>query len=289
MEQFKQLYKSLYKHEGYCYLNGEILLIKRAYISPLDSGFMRGYCVTDFLRTYNGKVFMFDEHYKRFQNGAKLLGLKIPESQDKILQIINIILKKNKKYVPGDFKIKILLSGGIGKTDLDISKYPTLFIYASAIPVYSDKLYKNGAKLITYKYHRYLPEIKTSNYIEAIRQQKNINKEGAIEVLYTGDKYVSECSTSNFFVFKNGKLINNTQGILEGITRLRMLQIAKKFFPIIERPIAIKELKNIDEAFITSTTKEIMPIVQIDNIKIGNGKVGLKTKKLMEEFKKSIK
>mgnify|MGYP000921228920 FL=1 len=92
-----------------------------------------------------------------------------------------------------------------------------------------------------------------------------------------------------FFCIQNGKLINNTQGILEGITRLRMLQIAKKFFPIIERPIAIKELKNIDEAFITSTTKEIMPIVQIDNIKIGNGKVGLKTKKLMEEFKKSIK
>jgi len=280
--------KQLHKHEGYCYLNGKILRIDKAHISPLDSGFMRGYCVTDFLRTYNNKVFMLNEHYNRLQNGAKLLNLKIPISKEKMLQIINIILKKNKQYVKGDFKIKILLSGGIGKTDLNIGKSPTLFIYASAIPTYSDKLYKNGAKLITYKYHRYLPEVKTSNYIEAIRQQKNIDKAGAIEVLYTGDKHVYECSTSNFFMFKDGKLINNAQGILEGITRLRVLQIAKMFFPIEERQIKIEELKEAEEAFITSTTKEIMPIVQIDNIKIGNGRVGLKTTKLMEEFKKSL-
>jgi len=276
-------------HKGYCYLNGKIISIDKATISPLDSGFMRGYCVTDFLRTYNGKVFMFDEHYKRFSSGAKMLDLKINISKSRILEIINLLVKKNGKDVKGDMKIKILLSGGIGVHDLAISDKTTLFIYAGPIATYTDNLYTKGGKLVTYNYHRYLPEAKTSNYVEAIKQQKNIVKNKAIEVLYVGDKYISECSTSNFCIFKNGVLINNDKDVLTGVTNLVMLKAAKKLFKIETRQIMVSELKEADEAFITSTTKEVMPIVMVDNIKIGNGKVGENTKKLMIEFKKYIK
>lgn len=276
-------------HKGFCYLNGKYVSIDKATISPLDSGFVRGYCVTDFLRTYNRKVFMFDEHFKRFSEGAKLLGLKMNVSKKEMLDIVNTILKKNSKDVKKEFKIKMLLSGGIGEHDLTISKDTTLFVYAGPIVEYSDSMYEKGVKLITYKYHRYLPEAKTSHYIEAIRQQKNIKKAGAIEVLYTGNTHVYECSTSNFFIFKDGKLINNDVGVLKGITKFVMLKAAKKLFPIENRLITIKELKDAEEAFITSTTKEIMPVVQIDNIKIGTGKVGPNTKQLMIEFKRYIK
>jgi len=275
-------------HKGYCYLNGKYMEINKATISPLDSGFVRGYCVTDFLRTYDRKVFMFDEHFKRFIQGAKIMGLKLNVSKKEMLEIINTILKKNSKDVKGEFKIKMLLSGGIGVHDLAISNNTTLFVYAGPIVTYPSSMYEKGIKLITHKYHRYLPEAKTSHYIEAIRQQGNIKKAGAMEVLYTGNTHVYECSTSNFFIFKKGKLINNDEGVLQGITKLVMLKAAKKLFPIENRLISIKELKEADEAFITSTTKEIMPVVQIDGIKIGDGKVGPNTKQLMTEFKRYI-
>jgi branched-chain amino acid aminotransferase len=249
---------------------------------------MRGYCVTDFLRTYKGKVFMFDEHFARFSLGAKILGLKIQVSKKEMLNILNTILKKNSKDIKGDFKIKMLLSGGIGAHDLAISDDTTLFIYAGPIINYPKSMYDNGVKIITHKYHRHLPEAKTSHYIEAIRQQGNIKKEGASEVLYVGNIHAYECSTSNFFIFKKGKLISNDIGVLSGITKLVMLKAAKKLFPIEHRLITNKELKDAEEAFITSTTREIMPVVQIDNIKIGNGKVGPKTKQLMTEFRRYI-
>jgi len=277
-----------HKHKGYCYLNGIYISINKATISPLDSGFMRGYCVTDFLRTYSRKVFMFDEHFKRFAEGAKILGLKLNVSKKEMLGIINNVLKKNSKDVKGEFKIKMLLSGGIGAHDLAISDKTTLFVYAGPIATHTLDMYEKGVKLVMYKYHRYLPEAKTSHYIEAIRQQGNIKKGKAAEVLYTGNTHVYECSTSNFFIFKNGKLINNDEGVLQGITKLVMLKAAKGKFPIENRLITIKELKNADEAFITSTTREVMPVVQIDNIKIGNGKVGPNTRQLMIEFKRYI-
>ncbi len=275
-------------HKGYCYLNGKIIPISEAFISPLDSGFMRGYCVTDFLRTYNGKVFMFDEHFKRFSEGAKLLNLTLKVSKKQMLGIVNMVLKKNKKDVKGEFKIKMLLSGGVGVHDLALSDKTTLFVYAGPIVTYSLDMYEKGVKLITHKYMRHLPEVKTSHYIEAIRQQSNIQKAGAAEVLYRDKKHVYECSTSNFFIFKDGKLINNDSRVLAGVTQLVMLKSAKKIFPIENRLISIDDLKHADEAFITSTTREIMPVVKIDNIKIGDGKVGKNTKKLMEMFKKNI-
>jgi branched-subunit amino acid aminotransferase/4-amino-4-deoxychorismate lyase len=280
---------SKHEHKGYCYLNGKYIPIDKATISPLDSGFMRGYCVTDFLRTYNKEVFMFDEHFKRFSEGAKILGLKLNISKKEMLKVVNMVLKKNSKDVKGDFKIKMLLSGGIGEHDLAISNDTTLFVYAGPIATYPVSMYEKGTKLITHRYHRHLPEAKTSHYIEAIRQQENIKKAGAIEVLYTGKAHVYECSTSNFFIFKKGKLISNEEGILQGITKLVMLKAAKKLFPIENRLITIKELKDADEAFITSTTKEVMPVVKIDNIRIGNGKVGPNTRQLMMEFKRYVK
>lgn len=108
---------------------------------------------------------------------------------------------------------------------------------------------------------------------------------GAVEALYcTADGTISECTTSNFFVIAGGRLITPDHDILDGITRHLTLELAADIMEVSLRPIQRAELSEVDEAFITSTTKEIMPIVRIDDILIGNGRPGPLTSRLAELF-----
>ncbi len=106
-------------------------------------------------------------------------------------------------------------------------------------------------------------------------------------MLISEDKKILECVTSNFFAVIDKKLITTPKDkILAGITRKIVIQLAKKLkIPVEERDIDLREIKNFDEAFITATNKEILPIIKIDRARIGGGKVGEITKILMEEFK----
>jgi branched-chain amino acid aminotransferase len=132
-------------------------------------------------------------------------------------------------------------------------------------------------------------ESKTTNYITAVHLQEKRKKAGAIEILYTYKGSILECTTSNFFIFKGNILITPKDMVLIGITRNFVLKLAKKAgFVIEERPIRQEELAEATEAFITSTNKDILPIVQVADQKIGmgttKGKVGENTKRLMELF-----
>ncbi len=108
-------------------------------------------------------------------------------------------------------------------------------------------------------------------------------------IFYISDKKVLETSTGNFFIVKNNQLITPKKGVLIGTTRNLIIKLGKKDFTVQERNVSLGEIKMTDEAFITSTTRGIMPVVKIDNQKIGNGKVGDRTKCLMKLFQNYIK
>ncbi|MCX6712308.1 MAG: aminotransferase class IV [Candidatus Vogelbacteria bacterium] len=132
---------------------------------------------------------------------------------------------------------------------------------------------------------RQFPESKNINYIQAVKLQKEKGKKGAIEVLYKHNGRVLECTRSNFFIVKKGVLITPAKDILKGLTRDKTIQLAKKAkFKVEEREVAEKEVFNADEAFITTTSKKILPIVKIDSQKIGSGQPGPITKELMKLF-----
>ena len=268
----------------YCYINGKITAEEKASVSIKDLGLLRGYGVFDFLRTYNGRPFFLRAHLNRLQNSVKLVGLKIPISKPKISRIINKLLKINKL---NEATIKIIITGGISKDGLTYDKNSsTIIIITKEITPYQSEVYEKGIKLITHDFQRNNSGAKTTDYITMLKLQNRKNNSGATEILYTHNGLILEGSTSNIFIFKKNTLVTPKNNILAGITKNVVIKLAAKKFKVEERNIKINEIRKATGAFITSTTREIAPVVKIDNIKIGDGRVDKNTKWLMEAFKK---
>jgi len=272
---------------NYCYLNGSIKPITQAKISICDIGLLRGFSVFDFLRCYNGQPFLLKWHLERFKKSAQAVGLKIPLKDAEIEKIIKSLLQKNKLK---EATVKLFLSGGFSDDGLEYNKLkPTFFIIVKPAIKYPAKLFSAGAKLITQEHQREKSSAKTSNYLTLMSLYDKKIKAKAIEILYTHQGEVLEGATSNFFLIKGGRLITAEKNILLGTRRRLILTLAKNKLPIEIRKIKIDELKNCDEAFICSTTRNIVPIVDIDGKKINAGQVGPITQKLMELINKKIK
>lgn len=250
-----------------------------ASIGLTDLGLLRGYGVFDNLRTYHRRPFLFDEHLARFRHSAKKVHLKVPYTDEEIKAFSNELLAINQF---DESNIKFVLTGGLEGTDL-----PNFYILAPEFKKLPESCYTQGVKLISYNHERYLPTSKSTNYLTALSLRKWQKEEEAFEILYTTNGKVLEAATSNFFIFNNNKLITPREGVLFGITRNHLIRIAADIFQIEEREIAVRELEEATEAFITSTNKEIVPVVDIDGNKIADGKVGSKTKELLRIFRNS--
>ncbi len=266
----------------YCYFQGSIIPFDKAHISLNDLGVLRSYGVFDFYRTYNGKPFHLKEHFARFQNSAKAIGLKVPVSYKEFEKATLDLLKKNKQK---DGSFRAVLLGGPAQNSL-CSTRPTFYILAEEVYAPTKEQLKNGIGLMVHEYLRYTPHAKTTHYMEAVKMQKEKMKQKAYEILYVSNGNVLECSTSNFFMIKGDRLITSNKNILEGITSKVLMKIAKKDFKIEQRSVKVDELFSADEAFISGTNKEVLPVVRLGNKKVGNGKVGEKTKLLMNIWEK---
>lgn len=269
--------------KSFCWMNGKIMLAERTKVSVCDIGLLRGLGVFEVVIAYGKHPFLLKEHLRRLHASARKLGLRMPVSDR---QIYTAILKLLAKLREPQALIRIVLTGGGAIHGIGFNpRQPTFFITAEKVFGFPPRIYKQGAKLITFEYRRENPRVKHLNYREAARLQKIKKKAGAIEILYVFDGLVYEGATSNFFIFKSNRLITSKDGVLMGVTRGLTLKLATGKFKIEERPLKFSELKTADEAFITLTTKEVVPVVKIDNLKIGRGVVGPRTRYLMHKFK----
>jgi len=271
----------------YCFLNGKILPTTEAKISPSDIGLLRGYGIYDGLAAFGGKPFRFVDHWNRFVSGAHILNLNVPITEEKAEKVIMELLEKNGLMERAS--IRIILTGGetLGGIEYDFEN-PTFYILTEKWESLPKDYYKDGAKLVTYTHKRELAEYKTTNYIRATVLQNFRKEEKAVEILYVYDGEVLECATSNIFIVKNKTIITPAENVLKGITRKIVLELADGKYKIEERPIQEEELKTADEVFITSSFKDIVPIVKIDHFEVGGGVVGPTTKDLMAKFKAYI-
>lgn len=279
-----QIVYNCFMPQKYCHFNGKITTPDKVKINPYDLGFLRGHGVFDVMSTVNGKPFLLDEHWKRFQNSAKMLGLKIPVSGGEYEKIVRKLLKSNglKKST-----IRTILTGGISLNGSTYCQNETFIIFIEKFHGLSEEVYAKGARVVTHDHERHIPTAKVCNYAEAIRHQGKKEKAGALEIIYVKNGKALEASTSNFFIVKNGKLITVKEGILIGTTRNSVIRLARKAgYKIEERDIKIKELHSADEVFLTATNKDVVPVIKIDGKKVGDGKVGKNTKVLMELFRK---
>jgi len=271
--------------KSFCYINGKIIPTEKAHISVMDLGLLRGYGVFDYLRTYNGIPFLLHEHYSRLTHSTKALLLKVSLSEKQLNEIVLRLYKK----VGTDIGVRIVVTGGVSHDGtLRTKNNETFFIVGTPVHIYPKSVYERGAKLITHSYVRPLAEIKSLNYITMIMNESEKQKAKALDILYEQNGIITEGTTFNFFIFKKNVLITPKDTILLGTRRNLILKLAKKYFVVKEQKVTLDDLKMATEAFITSTTREILPIVKINYQTIGNGLVGKNTKLLMELYKQEI-
>ncbi len=277
------------------YVNGHFVAASQAAIAAGDLGLVRGYGVFDVLRTYGGVPFALRPHLQRLQRSAQQIDLALPWTIEELEQLIHRLLALNAAatgHYPGesDLTIRLIVTGGVSADFLLPGNQPSLLILPAPVRTPPAQLYHTGATLVTADIARFMPSVKSINYIGAILGQKQARQAGAVEALYcTQAGVISECTTANFFVVRGGQLITPDQDILAGVTRAVALELAAALGDVLLRPIPRQELAEVDEAFITSTTKEIMPIVRIDDVVIGSGRPGPYTQRLAERFQAHVR
>jgi branched-chain amino acid aminotransferase len=264
------------------YIDGEFVPSNEATISVNDLALLRGYGVFDFLRTYNNTPFFLDEHLERLRTSAELIDINLPWSNQDLKDIVRETLNRNGNP---ESSIKIVVTGGDSPDGLIPIGKSRLLVLVSAIRPLDASDYELGVKLTTSRIPRLFPGAKSTNYIAGIRAISSARKAGAAESLYIGrNNQVLECVTSNFFGFREGKLVTPASDILPGITRKVILDLASDVFPIETREMDMDELGLLDEAFITSSTREVLPVTLVDNLTIGDGSPGANTRRLMQMF-----
>ena len=270
------------------FLNGQYLPLKKAGISPLDLGLIRGYAVFDVMKIVNGKPFLSDAHWKRLKNSARILGLRARISDRKYKEVLEKLIKKNK--VKKGHIIRTIITGGISPDGMTPQGRVTFYITVEKLKPLPHSAYEKGVKVITHEYQREYPQSKVTNYVTAIKNIKRKIKEGAHEVIYVSNRIAKEGALSNYFMVKKEKVLTPKEKILIGITRNLVIKLARKAgYKIIERDIRIDELHNADEIFLTNTTKGILPVVKVDDKKIGSEKAGKITEILMKRFSEFVK
>ena len=267
-----------------CILNDKILELEEAKVHITDLALLRAYGIFDFFRLVGMKPLFFEDHIQRFFHSADLLRLKCPVGRKNLKTMILDIIRLNDIPNSG---IRLVLTGGESPNGYSIGK-PTLFAINEPINPLPAEHFTEGIKLISHEYIRDIPEIKTINYLVGIYKQPDIQAQGAVDLLYHQGGKISELTRSNFFIVdKQERIITPGTGILKGINRKHVLQVAAQHFEVEERDVFMEELTSAKEAFITGTTKKVTPVVHVDDIIIGDGAPGpvtIKLQKLFEDY-----
>ncbi|MBC7399548.1 MAG: aminotransferase class IV family protein [Mucilaginibacter sp.] len=254
----------------YTIVNNDFLPATEASLKITDLGLQRGYGIFDFFKIIDGEVKFLEDHLDRFYNSAAQMHLPVDKTSDELKAMLFELMKKNDLPESG---IKITLTGGYSPDGYTIAK-PNTIITQQALMLNKGDI-TPGIKLITYSHQRQLAHVKTLDYLMAIWLQPLIKENGADDVLYHSHGIVRECPRANFFIVtQNNEVITTATNILKGIVRKQLLNIKDSGFTITERDITIEDLHQCKEAFITSSTKNVLPVIAIDGKAIGKGVAG---------------
>jgi branched-chain amino acid aminotransferase len=266
--------------ETLIYIDGQIFSGDEAKLPILDLSILRGYGVFDCLRTYQKRPFHLWDHLKRFENSAKELEIPLPLSLHEIEDIVEKLLERA-PYPEAN--IKICLTGGTSQDQYLPEGNPRFFALVYPLFSFPENFYTEGIALITHPYQRPYPTCKSIHYLPAILALRQAGREGAQDALFINDhNQILETGTANFFAIKGETLITTDRDIIFGITRKVVLEILKnKNISVEERPIGLEELSTCDGAFITSTTKQIVPVVRVGSYTFNLHPL---IKTLMEDF-----
>jgi len=277
------------------YLNGRLISRSKAKLSPFDHGFLYGYGLFETMRAYQGHIFRFDRHLARLHHSAERIGLANRLAAFDLEAACIKTLDANKVK---DARLRLTVSAGEGDMtpDPNTCSTPTVLVTAqNLIPLPLEK-YESGFKAILSPLRRNsqspLSRLKSTCYVENIFARMAARAAGYDEAILLNEQgYLAEGSTSNIFLASNEELITPSleSGVLPGITREAVLEIARASnIKTMERPVELKELIEAEEAFITNSILELMPLTTFEGKPIGTGKPGQLTKKLIADYKELV-
>jgi len=278
-------------------VNGLISDEKEAVVSVLDHGFLFGEGVYETLRTYNHQPFLLDRHLKRLNQSAEMIGLSVPltnkEVAFRISETMDVSQISEERY------IRLLLTRGVGDLSYDpsVCRKPSFIIIVKPHEETPQELLAKGISIILSSVKRNHPEainprIKSNNLLNNALAMQEAIKKNADEALmrnYRGE--ISECAQSNFFLVSKNEVLTASldSGLLQGVTRDFVLEIASEIgVTARETTLLDEDLSAADEMFITSTTREILPVTIINNKQVGSGRPGPLTLELRKEFYKRV-
>ncbi len=262
-------------------MNGQIVPAKQATVSVNDLGLLRGYGIFDFFLFEQYYPYFFDDYINRFFQSADIVGLEIPYKKPVLKEQVLELIRQNEASEGG---IRLLLTGGESVDGITLGA-PQLCILQYPRPGYPSTAYSEGVRLITHNYQRHLAKAKSTDYLMAMYLRKPMQEAGAIDILYHQNGLISEAARSNvIFIDQEDRMIIPEAKTLAGVTLKNLRQASELFYEQHVRPVYLEELTAFKEAFLCSTIKGVMPIVQIDQQQIGNGQAGQHKGKLSDLF-----
>lgn len=265
------------------FLNNAFVADEEARLHGSDLSIQRGYAVFDFLRTVNAKPLFLQHHLDRFIQSAENMHLKVEQCKEELTQIIDQLIEQSQLKEAG---IRLLLTGGYSP-DTYHTTTPNLLITCNPVKTSTRGQFEKGFSIITHQHQRELPHIKSINYLMAVWLHPLLAQKKADDVLYHQNNIITEFPRANvFIVTKENKLITPAHNMLKGITRKFVLEQAADFMQVEERDVTLDEIYNASEVFLTSTTKRVIPVLKVDDQKIGEGVPGSVALQLWDLFMK---
>jgi branched-chain amino acid aminotransferase len=280
---------------GAVYVNGKISKADEAVVPVYDHGFLYGEGIYETMRTYNRVPFLYERHTQRFRASARHLVLDVPFDDAALLTKIEETIA-----AAGEMRecyIRVLLTRGVGELTYDpkATTLPSLVIIVKPMDEPAARITDEGIKISLVPILRnhpgsVNPVIKSNNLLNNALAMQEAYRRGGEEALmcnYRGE--LSECSQSNFFLVRQGVALTprSSAGLLEGVTRAFMFEVGRDVgIEVRDETLHPADLETADEAFITSTTRELSPVVRIDDRVIGAGRPGPVTRRLLEGYRK---
>ena len=294
-EDRRQETEQLMALRGAVYVNGTIKPASEAVVPVYDHGFLYGEGVYETLRTYNHVPFLYDRHMARLRASARHIHLDVPFTDGELAAWIDATVDAAGELREG--YIRILFTRGVGELNYDPTSTPTPTTVVIVKPLEEPpaRVFEQGINICTVPVLRnhpgsVNPVIKANNLLNNALAMQEAYRRGGEEGLmcnYRGE--LSECSQANFFMVRDGVVLTpaSEAGLLEGITRAFLFEVGQDIgIDVREATLFPKDLETADEAFITSTTRELSPVTRIDDKPVGTGQVGAITKRMLEGYRR---
>lgn len=275
------------------WLDGVLSPLEEAKVTVADHAYLYGDGLFEGIRIYGGRIFKLDEHLDRLSEGCRYLGFNLVQGQAGIREAI-LDTAKAAQIMDGYIRVNVTRGTGLGLDPKHINQEASVMIMVNTLALYQRAEYETGLNVITSSYRVIPPDsldprIKCiGRYASNILAKQEANRMGAGEGLMLNHQGIAaECTGDNLFFIRNEVIYtpDPTCGILKGITRDTVIDLAKRNgLQVVEGFYTRYDIMSADECFLTGTAAEVIPMVALDSVKIGNGKPGPVTRKLMELY-----